>query len=168
MAIPVIAEISIISLFDRDTLINVEAYSIEDYETAESAYEGHYLHSNTRVSTSIETVRFRKGDYLVTTFQDGARYLMETLEPSAVDSFFNWNFFDTVLQQKEGFSPYVFEDKAKKLLENDPELKEEFEDKKRSDADFSNSWYSQLDWLHKRSENYEEAHLRYPIFRLPR
>ncbi|APG61296.1 M14 family metallopeptidase [Christiangramia salexigens] len=152
----------------RDTLIEVETYRIEDFKTTKTAYEGHYMHSNTKVSKSRKKVRFRKGDYLVTTFQDGARYVIETLEPEAPDSFFNWNFFDTVLQQKEGFSPYVFEDIAKELLEKDPDLKERFEEKKREDPDFRSSWYSQLDWLHKQSKNYEEAHLRYPIFRLPR
>lgn len=152
----------------RDTIIEVEAYKIEDFETVDSAYEGHYLHKNTKVSKSVKEVRFRKGDYLITTFQEGARYLLETLEPTAIDSFFNWNFFDTVLQQKEGFSPYVFEDIAKKLLDENAELKAEFEEKKRKDAEFRNSWYAQLDWLHKRSDNYEEAHLSYPVFRLPR
>ncbi|TQI69958.1 hypothetical protein JM79_0853 [Gramella sp. Hel_I_59] len=153
---------------DRDTLIQVEVYKIEDYDTSKNPYEGHYPHQNTKVSKTTEEVRFRKGDFLVTTFQDGARYLLETLEPSATDSFFNWNFFDTVLQQKEGFSPYVFEDKAKELLDSDAELQKEFDQKKREDADFRNNWYAQLDWLHKQSSNYEEAHLRYPIFRLPR
>jgi len=153
---------------DRDTLIQVEVYKIEHYDTSKNPYEGHYPHQNTKVSKTTEEVRFRKGDFLVTTFQDGARYLLETLEPSATDSFFNWNFFDTVLQQKEGFSPYVFEDKAKELLDSDAELQKEFDQKKREDADFRNNWYAQLDWLHKQSSNYEEAHLRYPIFRLPR
>lgn len=153
---------------DRDTLIQVEVYKIEDYDTSKNPYEGHYPHQNTKVSKSTEEVRFRKGDYLVTTFQDGARYLLETLEPSATDSFFNWNFFDTVLQQKEGFSPYVFEDKARELLDSDANLQKEFDQKKKDDADFRSNWYAQLDWLHKRSSNYEEAHLRYPIFRLPR
>ncbi len=153
---------------DRDTLIQVEVYKIEDYDTSKNPYEGHYPHQNTKVSKTTEEVRFRKGDFLVTTFQDGARYLLETLEPTATDSFFNWNFFDTVLQQKEGFSPYVFEDKAKELLDSDAERQKKFDQKKREDADFRNNWYAQLDWLHKQSSNYEEAHLRYPIFRLPR
>ncbi len=154
--------------FSRDTTITVEAYKIEDFKTVENPYEGHYLHSNTKVSKSTETIRFREGDYLISTFQDGARYLIETLEPGAVDSFFNWNFFDTVLQQKEGFSPYVFEDIAAELLEKDPDLKKEFEEKKRKDSEFAENWYAQLDWLHKKSDHYEKAHLRYPIFRLPR
>ncbi len=152
----------------RDTTLYVETYSIEDFKTGEQAYEGHYKHSETRVSKTMDSVEFRKGDFVVKTFQEGARYLIETLEPGAPDSFFNWNFFDTVLQQKEGFSPYVFEDIAKNMLDENPELKERFEEKKNSDTEFSNNWYAQLDWLHKQSKHYEEAHLRYPIFRMPR
>ncbi len=152
----------------RDTIIKAEVYHIDDYKTTATAYEGHYLHRETKVTKTTENVHLRKGDFLVTTFQDGARYLIETLEPEAVDSFFNWNFFDTVLQQKEGFSPYVFEDIATQLLEADADLKKEFEDKKRKDPEFRDNWYSQLDWLHKHSKYYEKAHLRYPIFRLPR
>ncbi len=152
----------------RDTTLYVETYRIEDFKTGEQAYEGHYKHSETRVSKTMDSVEFRKGDFVVKTFQEGARYLIETLEPEAPDSFFNWNFFDTVLQQKEGFSPYVFEDIAKNMLDENPELKERFEEKKNSDTDFSNNWYAQLDWLHKQSKHYEEAHLRYPIFRMPR
>lgn len=153
---------------ERDTVILVETYRIEDFETSERAYEGHYLHKNTKVSSSLDSVNFRKGDLYVKTFQDGARYLIETLEPTAPDSFFNWNFFDPILQQKEGFSPYVFEDKAKQMLENNAELKEEFEQKKRSDSDFANNSYAQLRWLHQKSEHYEKSHLRYPVFRVPR
>ena len=33
-----------------------------------------------------------------------------------MDSLFRWNRFDSVLQQKEYFSPYVFEKTAEKLL----------------------------------------------------
>ncbi len=153
---------------ERDTIIVVEKYTIEDFETTEESYEGHYMHFNTKVSVKKDSVRFRKGDLYVKTFQDGARYLLETLEPTAPDSFFNWNFFDSVLQQKEGFSPYVFEDEAEKMLERDPELKEEFEKKKRENPDFNNSSQQQLDWLHKQSPHYENSHLSYPVFRVPR
>ena len=153
---------------ERDTVMLVETYRIEDYETSDRAYEGHYMHRNTQVSISLDSVKFRKGDFYVKTFQDGARYLLETLEPTAPDSFFNWNFFDPILQQKEGFSAYVFEDEAKKLLENDSELRQEFEEKKRSEPEFAKDSYAQLAWLHKRSDHYEKSHLRYPVFRVPR
>lgn len=152
----------------NDTVIQVEVYHIADYATRNQPYEGHYPHSNTTVTTTMDSVYFRKGDIYVKTFQPGVRYLVETLEPSATDSFFNWNFFDSILQQKEGFSPYVFEDVAKDLLEKNPQLKAAFDEKKREDKEFSNDGNAQLDWLHKESQHYEDSHLRYPVFRVSR
>ena len=159
-------DIELEELKDSDSL-DVEVYRIESYETYSRPYEGHYPHYNTSVSTSVEKVYIDEDDYyLVNTDQRGIRYLLETLEPTAPDSFFNWNFFDTILQQKEGFSPYVWEDEALKLLERNDPLKSEFETKKLAEPDFASNWYAQLDWLFKRSANYEKAHLRYPVYRI--
>lgn len=151
---------------NKDSTIQVESYKIKDFKSRKSPYEGHYLHYNTTITSTTETITFRKGDYIATTNQPGVRYLIEVLEPQAPDSFFNWNFFDTILQQKEGFSPYVWEDKALEILENNPELKQNFENKKSQDINFNKNWYQQLDWIHKQSEHYESAHLNYPIYKL--
>lgn len=151
---------------ENDTLIQTEVYRIEDFKTRTTAYEGHYMHYNTKLSKQMEKTEVNKGDYLVLTDQPGIRYLLETLEPEAVDSFFNWNFFDTILQQKEGFSPYVFEEIAEELLENNPELKLRFDLKKQEDEAFRENGYAQLNWLHKQSKHYEKAHMRYPILRV--
>ncbi|GHC55752.1 M14 family metallopeptidase [Ulvibacter litoralis] len=150
----------------KDTIIETEVYAIKSYETRNSPYEGHYLHYKTTTTTLSEKTAVRKGDYIVDTQQEGIRYILETLEPSAVDSFFNWNFFDPILQQKEGFSPYVWEDQADIFLTNNPEIKAQFETKKATDPNFAGNWYAQLDWIHKQSPNYEKAHLRYPIVRV--
>lgn len=154
-------------LLDTPQTIEVEIYHIQDYQTVDTPYEGHYLHKNTQVTTTKEQLTIAPNTYYqVSTDQTGIRYLLETLEPEAVDSFFNWNFFDTILQQKEGFSPYVWEDKALEFLDNNPEIKTAFEAKRKSDTGFANNWYSQLEWIHKKSPFYEKAHLRYPIYRV--
>ena len=150
----------------KDTTLTIESYRIEDYKSRTSPYEGHYLHYNTKILASTKKLNFRAGDFIVNTNQNGIRYLLETLEPEAPDSFFNWNFFDTILQQKEGFSAYVWEDKAEQLLQADPKLQNQFNVKKSSDKDFSNNAYAQLSWLHKQSNNYEKAHMQYPIYRV--
>ena len=150
----------------NDSIISVESYKIEKFNTRQSPYEGHYQHYNTTVTSSIKNITFKKGDLLVETNQYGMRYLIETLEPSAPDSFFNWNFFDTILQQKEGFSPYVWEDKALEFLNQNPEIKRQFDSIKSKNESFANNWYTQLDWIHKHSPNYENAHLQYPIYRI--
>ena len=154
------------SIIESDTVIKAEVYRIKSYETYKNPYEGHYPHYNTKTEVIEENVTLKKGDYLVFTQQAGVRYLLETLEPSAVDSFLNWNYFDTILQQKEGFSPYVWEDKAEEFLINNPNVKDQFEKKKSSDPNFAANWFAQLDWIHKNSPNYEKSHLRYPIVRV--
>ena len=151
---------------EKDTLLTVESYKIDDYKTRSSAYEGHYLHYNTKVKTKEETIAFRQGDLWIDTDQFALRYLLETLEPTAPDSFFNWNFFDTILQQKEGFSPYVWEDKAKQVLRANPKLQIEYNIMLSYDEEFANNWYAQLDWIHKKSMHYEKAHLQYPVYRV--
>lgn len=154
------------TLLKKDTLVEVEAYKIENYETRKNSYEGHYLHFDTKVAASTKKVQFLQGDIFVPVKQEGIRYILETLEPSATDSFFNWNFFDAILQQKEGFSPYVFEDIALKLLQDNNLLNEAFQLKKSTDENFSNNWYAQLEYIYQNSKYYEDAHLQYPVYRV--
>lgn len=153
-------------VLERDSTITVESYKIEDYKTREMPFEGHYLHYKVTVSKNNQNITFKKGDVIIKTAQPSFRYIIETLEPQAPDSFFNWNFFDTILQQKEWVSPYVWEDLALKILDKNPKLKVEFEEKKKNEKDFTDQWYAQLDWIHKQSKYYEKAHLQYPIYRL--
>ncbi|MEZ4803838.1 MAG: M14 family metallopeptidase [Gelidibacter sp.] len=152
--------------FKNDTTLTVESYKIDSYESRNLPYEGHYQHFNTKIVPTTVNMTFKKGDYYIDTNQQAFRYLLETLEPQAPDSFFNWNFFDSILQQKEGFSPYVWEDMALELLKNNDALKTEFETKKKVEPDFENNWYAQLDWLHKKSPSYELAHMQYPVYRV--
>ena len=149
-----------------DSLITVESYKIVDFKTVKNPYEGHYLHFDTQVSSELKTKKFRKGDYLVSTKQSGVKFLLETLEPEAVDSYFNWNEFDGILGQKEYFSDYVFEDTAAELLKTNKALKTAFELKKASDAKFAEDGAAQLDWVYKNSEYYEGSVNQYPIYRI--
>ena len=150
----------------KDTEIEVESYRIKDYKTGKSAYEGHYPHNDVSIETSTKKILFHKGDFVINTQQPGVKYLLETLEPQGVDSYFAWNFFDAILQQKEYFSDYVFEDTAAELLKNDKSLKAEFDKKKQDDTTFADNADAQLDWIYRHSVYYEKTHMEYPVYRL--
>ena len=154
------------STFNKDTTIIVQVDHISDYKTRSAAYEGHYLHYNTTVSKSTKKVAFRTGDLYIPINQNGVRYLLETLEASATDSFFNWNFFDTILQQKESYSAYVFEDIAVDVIAKNQALKKQFENKLKKEEAFANNPRAQLDFIYKNSKHYEKAHLRLPVFEI--
>ncbi len=150
----------------QDTVIAVEQYRIKDFKTTSSPYEGHYLHFETSLLRESNKVNFRAGDYLVPLNQDGVKFLLETLEPEAIDSYFNWNFFDAILGQKEYYSAYVFEDTAAKLLKENKDLRAAFEREKMNNPKLAASSSAQLDWIYKHSPYYEESHLLYPIYRI--
>lgn len=153
-------------IFKNDTTIKVTEQHIKDYKTTTSPYEGHYTHYNTTVSAKEKSVAFKKGDVYIPINQNGARYIMETLEASATDSFFNWNFFDTILQRKEGYSAYVFEDIAEDYLNNSFTLKLNFDEKMKTDKEFVKNPRAQLDYIYKNSPYYETAHLKLPIYKV--
>jgi hypothetical protein len=154
------------ALIPNDTLMDVEIYHISDYKTSCRPYEGHFYHYDIQLQKSKGKVHFRKGDFLVPVNQSQNRYIVETLEPQAEDSFFKWNFFDPILQRKEGFSPYVFEDLAVDILKQNPDLKKAYEARKKNDVPFSKNRYAQLNYIYANSDYSEAAYLQYPIFRL--
>jgi len=149
-----------------DSLVKAEVYYIENYQTGKNPYEGHYLHSKITTRKEQQEIKCFKGDYLVMVNQWKNRYIVETLEPTAVDGFFAWNFFDEILQQKEWFSDYLFEDIATKMLADNLQLKIDFEERKQRDSVFANDSWAQLTYLYQHSKYYEKSHLRYPILRI--
>jgi hypothetical protein len=150
----------------QDTAIEVELYYIADYKTQPRPFEGHYLHSGVKLNTVKRTLQFYEGDYVVYTDQPVNRYVIETLEPQATDSFFNWNFFDSILSMKEHFSAYVFEDTAAELLKRDPGLKARLEQEKAKTPELGKNAEAQLDFVYKNSDYYEKTYSRYPVARL--
>lgn len=150
----------------KDSTIEVEVYRIDDYKTAPRQFEMHHLNSDVKTSITLQKVHFRKGDYYIPMNQVANRFLMETLEPAAADSYFAWNFFDGILGQKEGFSGYVFEDKAADFLKTNADLKNKLEQRKIADTAFTKNARAQLNFVYENSPWYEPNYLRYPVYRV--
>lgn len=150
----------------RDTLMQVSAYYLDEYKTSPRPYEGHYLHTGVKVRTETVTLPFYKGDYLIPVNGPTNRYLIETLEPQAADSFFAWNFFDSILDQKEYFSDYIFEDTAAELLRTDPVLRQKLTEKRAADKAFAENANAQLEFIYRQTPYFEKTFNRYPVYRL--
>lgn len=149
---------------EKDMEIEVDAYYIADYNTRERPYEFHYLHTNTEVAKQTMVIQYYKGDLVIPTTQPGRRFIVETLEPQGADSYFTWNFFDGILQQKEWFSDYIFEEKAAEILKSNPGLQKEVEAMKQDPETAKNHW-AILFHIYKNSPYYEPTHMRYPVTR---
>ncbi len=152
--------------FQVDTTIDLAYYSISKYENSLKPYEGHHVNNSIEVEKRHAKIKLLKGDYLIYTNQAANRYIAEVLEPQTEDGFFAWNFFDPVLNAKEGFSDYAFEDDALKMLEDNPELNQQFETWKLAYPDKISSSHEVLNFIFTHSAYYEVEYRRFPIFRI--
>lgn len=150
----------------HDTTLDVQMYYITDTKTPAKPYEGHYLHSNVKLNPTNMKIKFYAGDYVVYVNQPLNRFIVETLEPQGIDSYFAWNFFDSIFDEKEYYSPYVFEDVAAELLKKQPELRQKLDDAKAKDPALAKSASAQLNFVYRNSPYFEKTYLRYPVARL--
>lgn len=141
----------------------VQQFHVDSYSFLERPYEGHVMIGSLDVSLQRKALPDGRYAY-ISTQQPMGRYLQECLHPLAPSSFMRWNFFAAYLQQKEHYSNYVWEDTAAELLENDDELREEFEAKKESDIEFAGNPDQQLYWIYTHSEYYEDSHMNLPYY----
>lgn len=150
----------------NDTTIEVKAYRIESFKSFPNPYESHHKNYNVMVRDSIIKKKFLKGDHIIYLNQNANRYIVEMLEPSGDDSFFAWNYFDGILQQKEGYSDYRWEDIAAQELRANPDLQQKLAKKKAADPKFAANSREILEFIYKNTKYYEAAHLQYPVYRL--
>lgn len=150
----------------KDTTIEVEVYRIDDYKAAPRQFEMHHVNSDVRTSTSIQKLKFKKGDYYILMNQVANRFLIETLEPAGADSYFAWNFFDAILGQKEGYSGYAFEDIAADYLKANTDIKKKLEQRRATDTAFAKNGRAQLNFVYENSPWFEPDYLRYPVCRV--
>ncbi|MDN4061573.1 M14 family zinc carboxypeptidase [Massilia sp. YIM B02769] len=150
---------------DADRMQTVDYYHIVSVSSRPNAYEGHMFHDDVQLEKRRADVLLRAGDYIVPLAQDAARYVVETLEPLAHDSFFRWGFFNSVLEKKEAYSDYVFEDEAEQLLLNEPELASKFAEWKSANPGLLSNQEAVLDFIFANCAKYREPEWRrYPVF----
>ena len=155
-----------IETLKEEKKLRVKAQVVRSFDAISKPYEGHYMHPSKEIERVEQWITFRPGDVLISTKQIGGQFLHSVLQPEAEDSYFTWNYFDSYLQEKEYFSNYVFKDKIKEILQNNPELQKAYETKRQNDTDFANSEWQQLYFLYQNSVYFEPSYMMLPIFEL--
>ena len=126
------------------------------------------FHDELQLEKRSGQVKLSAGDYWIALDQDNARYAIETLEPQGHDSFFRWGFFNSVLEKKEAYSDYVFEDHAADLLRDEPALQARFDAWKVANAELVSDQNAVLGFIFANCQRYAEPEWRrYPVLCVP-
>ena len=115
--------------------------------------------------TEPRTERYAAGSIRIPTNQPLGNLAAVLLEPSSPDSFFQWGFFNQVLQQTEYIEEYILEPMAERMLASDPKLAEEFRRKLAADEAFRASAKERLRWFYTKTPFVDERWKLYPVGR---
>jgi len=149
---------------EADEMREVQYYHIKSVASRPGAYEGHMFHDDVQLVKGRAQLLLRAGDWWIDLDQDQARYAIETLEPEGHDSFFRWGFFNSVLEKKEAYSDYVFEDHAMELLRAEPALRVKFDEWKLAHPELVSNQAEVLDYIFTNCQRYVEPEWRrYPV-----
>jgi len=154
--------------FVKPTNQVVEVYKILEFTSTEKPYEGHHPNKIKKIEKNDKTITLSENDYMIVLDENPrlVRFLIETLEPQATDSYFAWNYFDAILEHKEGFSDYVFEDIATDLLNSNTILNALLKNKLATDSTFKANSKAQLTYIYSVSKYAEPNFSIYPIYRI--
>jgi hypothetical protein len=148
----------------RTVTNSFDSYRFQSVVFPRTSFEGR-INPRFEVALIRETRTLPKDSAIVWTAQQKGKLVVHLLEPMAPDSLASWGFFNAVFEEKEFFEDYAMEPYAQKMLEDDPKLRAEFQERLKDPA-FANSPRQRLAFFYDRSP-YADARLnRYPVIRI--
>jgi len=153
-------------VLEKPVLLKVKTYAFTDYRWSNRPFEGHHTLSAFQADPVEVEIEYPAGSAVVDMNQQAARLIACLLEPKAASSLLSWGFFDIIFEQKEYSESYVMEEMAKKMLQERPELKAEFDRKMAGDKDFAANQRDILNWFYARSPYWDQKKDVYPVGRV--
>ncbi len=144
--------------------VEVVMYRLDEVKFETEAFEGHVRVSAKPIAEKRRE-RFAPGSVRVPMDQPLGDLAAILCEPASPDSFFQWGFFNAVLQQTEYIEAYVIEPMAERMMAEDPKLAEDFQKKLASDEAFRDSPQQRRRWFYMRTPFVDERWKLFPIAR---
>jgi Zinc carboxypeptidase len=145
--------------------VKVASYKFSNVRWSATPYENHHT-----VKFNIQEIeqqrKYPAGSVVIPMSQNRVKIIANILEPDAPDSYVFWGFFDPIFEEKEYAESYVMEELARFMLASDENLKQEFEEKKATDAEFAKDPGAILKWFYQRSPYWDEKLNIYPVGRI--
>lgn len=142
--------------------VDVTMYRFTDPKFDPRQFEGHVRVTAT-ATPEKHRERFPAGSVRVPADQPLGTLAMLLLEPQSADSLFQWGWFHSILTPTEYVESYIMEPMAAKMLEEDPQLAEEFRKKVENDAEFRANPRARLNWFYTKTPFYDERAMLYPV-----
>ncbi|HTB90555.1 MAG TPA: M14 family zinc carboxypeptidase [Steroidobacteraceae bacterium] len=152
-------------LRDSQDKIKAKVFRAAEVSFAAAPFEGR-MRAHLTGAWREEMYAPQEGALFVPTAQALARVVVALFEPQAPDSFAEWGLFNACFEQKEHMEPYVAEQIAREMMEQDPRLAAEFWSGCERDATFAANPVARLEFFLRRHASWDTRHHLYPVVRL--
>jgi len=145
--------------------LEVESYRFNEVNWPDGPFEGRFM-PRFKTEAIRERRTFPAGSVIVPLAQKLAKVAINLLEPQAPDSLVAWGFFNAIFEQKEYGEHYVLETLAREMMEKDPKVTAEFQQKLAADSTFAASPAARLEFFYRRSPYWDQQMNLYPVGRI--
>jgi murein tripeptide amidase MpaA len=152
-------------LRDAKEKIKAKAFRASDVSFSAAPFEGRMRAHLTGVWHE-EMYAPQAGALFVPTAQPLARLVVALFEPHAPDSFAAWGLFNACFEQKEHMEPYVAEQIARDMMQQDSRLAAEFRSRCEHDATFAANAVARLEFFLRRHASWDPRYNLYPVLRM--
>ncbi len=143
--------------------IDIKTYKFTNVTFANSPFEGRQMVQDFNMEEISIKKLFPAGSVIVTTNQRTAKIIAHILEPIGPDSYVRWGFFNAIFERKEYVETYVMEKMARKMIKENPELREEYEKAVQENPQYYNNQWTKLFWFFERTPYWDQQKNVYPV-----
>jgi hypothetical protein len=144
-----------------------ETYRFTNPKFEATSFEGRVM-LNFEAKPATEKIAVPAGSFWIPMNQRHARLILAMLEPAAPDSLVKWGFMNQVFEGggRGGLGEYLSEPIARRMMADNPELRQKFLDKLAAEPKFADDARARLQWWFDQSKYRPSEAGRYPILRV--
>ncbi len=143
--------------------MTVEQDCIRNYKLSNQASEGRIRFQEFQTEPINRAVTYQPGSIRISTAQPLGELVAILMEPESVDSYFQWGYFHSILSQTEYMETYIMEPLIAKMLSEDEELKNRFDEKLKAEPDFAKSPRSIYRWFYEQTPYFDQQWKVIPV-----
>lgn len=142
--------------------VEVSMFKMSSFNFGKAPTEGRFM-VNVTASKERRKEIFYPGSVRIDLEQPLSDLIVLLLHPESPDSFLQWGFFNEIFSRTEYIEGYAIEPLIKKMLTENPQLKEEFEKAKQDDPALTTEKYRIYEWFYSKSPYFDQRYLVYPV-----
>ncbi|MBI9052934.1 MAG: M14 family metallopeptidase [Bacteroidales bacterium] len=151
------------SILTESKEFEITSYKFSNVSFANTPFEGRQIVQDFTFQELQVNKLFPKGSVIVPVNQRSAKIIAHLLEPQGPDSYLKWGFFNSIFERKEYVETYVMEKMAREMIQENPTLKDEYEQAILKNPQYYNNQWTKLFWFYERTPYWDQSKNVYPI-----